>query len=101
MNILLTNDDGIHAEGLYAAAEALSELGNVTVVAPSKEQSAVSSKITVGAPLRYHEVMLHNKVKAYSVTGTPADCSKLGIAEICKEKPDIVVSGINHGSNTG
>ena len=101
MNILVTNDDGINAGGIFALAECLSDLGNVTVVAPTHEQSAVSSKITVHQPLRVHKIHLSDKFKSYSVTGTPADCIKIGLAELCTEKPDLVVSGINHGSNTG
>jgi 5'-nucleotidase len=101
MNILVTNDDGINAEGIFSLAECLSELGDVTVVAPTHEQSAVSSKITIHQPLRVQKLHLSEKFTSYSVSGTPADCVKLAIAELCKEKPDIVVSGINHGSNTG
>jgi len=101
MNILLTNDDGIYADGILEAAEELCLLGNVTVVAPSHEQSAVSSKITVHEPLRVNNVHISSKFKSYCVSGTPADCVKLAIAELCDEKPDLVVSGINQGSNTG
>lgn len=101
MNILLTNDDGVNADGIYAAAECLSELGSVTLVAPTHEQSAVSSKITVHKPIRVQKLHLSDKFTSYAVAGTPADCIKLGLAELCEVKPDIVVSGINHGSNTG
>ena len=99
--ILLTNDDGIQAEGLLAAADVLAKLGDLTIIAPEKEQSAVSHKITLHKPLRLKEHLLNSKHKAYSVSGTPADCVKIGINNLLKTKPDVLVSGINFGSNTG
>ena len=101
MNILLTNDDGIFADGIRVAAEILSTLGNVTIVAPSTEHSAVSSKITVNEPIRVKDIKLLKNVRSYSLTGTPADCVKFAISELYDTKPDVVVSGVNHGSNTG
>jgi len=100
MKILISNDDGIGAEGIFQLAEALSEIGDVTIVAPLIEQSAVGHSITMKVPLRIAEYNLRNKYIGYAVSGTPADCVKFGIKNILKTKPDIVVSGINHGSNT-
>lgn len=96
-NILITNDDGIRAPGLKAVAESLSAIGKVTVVAPEIEQSASSHSITLNRPLRindYGEGM-------FSVTGSPADCVIMAVYRIMKDKPDVVVSGINHGPNMG
>jgi len=100
MNILVSNDDGIDAEGIKQLAIALSEIGIVTVIAPKTEQSAVGHAITMKVPLRIHEYKFVNNIKAYAIEGTPADCIKIGIKNILDEKPDIIVSGINHGSNT-
>ncbi|MCB0280311.1 MAG: 5'/3'-nucleotidase SurE, partial [Calditrichaeota bacterium] len=97
MHILLSNDDGIYAEGLRAAAECLSEFAEVTIVAPDSEQSAVSSKITTSLPLRVHRYNISSKFESYAVNGTPTDCIKLALGVILDKKPDIVVSGINHG----
>lgn len=100
MKILVSNDDGIESEGIYVLAKALSEIGEVTVVAPHKEQSAVGHSITMMVPLRVYKYNKNNEFFGYAVTGTPADCIKMGIRNIMGETPDIVVSGINHGSNT-
>lgn len=100
MKILICNDDGIGSEGIYQLAEALDEIGEVMVVAPISEQSAVGHSITMKVPIRYGEYNIRNKFKGYAVEGTPADCVKFGIKNILKEVPDIVVSGINHGGNT-
>jgi len=100
LKILVTNDDGIDAPGIQVLAEALKELGEVTVVAPLKEQSAVGHGITMQIPLRVTKYQKNGKFFGYAVSGTPADCVKIGIRNILKEKPDLVVSGINHGSNT-
>lgn len=100
MKILVSNDDGIDAEGIKQLANALSEIGTVTVIAPKTEQSAVGHAITMKVPLRIYEHNFVNNIKAYAIEGTPADCIKIGIKNILKEKPDIIVSGINHGSNT-
>ena len=97
MDILLTNDDGINAEGIVALYGALSSIANVTVVAPDSEKSAVGHAITLSDPLR---VKLVGK-NQFAVSGTPADCVKLGIRTIMKKKPDLVISGINLGPNTG
>lgn len=100
MKILVCNDDGIGSEGIFQLADSLSEIGEVIVVAPISEQSAVGHSITMKVPLRYQEYTLRNNIKGYAVEGTPADCVKFGIKNILKEAPDIVVSGINHGANT-
>jgi 5'-nucleotidase len=95
--ILLTNDDGINADGLQALYKALKGVGEVTIVAPDSERSAVGHAITLSDPLRVKPI----EKDIYSTTGTPADCVKLAIRAILKQKPDIVISGINLGPNTG
>ncbi len=100
MKILVCNDDGIDSEGIYAIVESLKEIATVTVVAPLKEQSAVGHAITMQIPLRVTKSFKDGNFFGYAVNGTPADCIKIGIRNIMKEPPDLVVSGINHGSNT-
>ena len=100
MNILITNDDGIHAPGIFHLKNALEKIANVLVVAPETERSAVGHAITVSDPLRVYNVEKESKFFGYAVTGTPADCVKLAIKCLMTEKPDVVVSGINMGSNT-
>ena len=100
MRILIVNDDGIHFPGIVALAKAMSELGEVFVFAPDVERSAASNALTLGLPLRAKEVPFEVEgVKAFAVSGTPADCAKLGIDFLGPEKPDLVVSGINKGPN--
>ena len=101
MEILITNDDGIYAEGIYALAVAMQKLGNVTVVAPDTQRSAVGHAITIADPLRVVPAKRNGKFFGYAASGTPADCVKLGIKAIMKKKPDLVVSGINLGGNQG
>lgn len=101
MNILLTNDDGIFAPGIAAAYKELIKLGNVTVVAPSDRMSGAGHSITVFEPLACEKVRIENQFSGYSVNGSPADCVKLAIMELCPQRPDIVVSGINNGANVG
>lgn len=100
MNILLTNDDGIHAEGLWALEKALSREHQATVVAPDTERSAVGHSITLIHPLRVNRVQT-NGGWGHAVSGTPADCVKLAVLEILESRPDLVVSGINPGPNVG
>ncbi len=100
MKILVTNDDGIESLGIEALVKNLKEIGHVTVVAPLKEQSAVGHAITMQIPLRVTEFYKDGQLFGYAVNGTPADCVKMGIRNIMQDSPDIVVSGINHGSNT-
>jgi 5'-nucleotidase len=100
LKILISNDDGIDAVGIYILAQALKEIGDVTVVAPATEQSAVGHSITMKYPLRCNKFYKNGEFFGYAVDGTPADCIKMGVRNILKERPDIVISGINHGSNT-
>ena len=102
MKILIVNDDGIRAEGIRCLAEMAREFGQVWVVAPKEQCSAMSHRITVKNRLKVmKEDFPVDDVMAYSVTGTPADCVKIAIEHILPEKPDIVFSGINHGFNVG
>ncbi len=100
MRILVCNDDGIDSPGIYTLAESLKEIGEVTVVAPLKEQSAVGHAITMHYPLRVTKHFKNGSFFGHAVDGTPADCVKIGIRNLMKDPPDLVVSGINHGSNT-
>ncbi|MDP7565180.1 MAG: 5'/3'-nucleotidase SurE [Candidatus Marinimicrobia bacterium] len=100
-NILITNDDGIHASGIYALWEAMSQIGRVTVVAPNTEKSAVGHAITISDPIRIQEITRHGGFEGYSVNGTPADCVKVAFYSIMDDKPDLIVSGINMGANIG
>lgn len=100
-NILITNDDGIHASGIYALWEAMSKIGRVTVVAPNTEKSAVGHAITISDPIRIQEITRHGGFEGYSVNGTPADCVKVAFYSIMDDKPDLIVSGINMGANIG
>ena len=99
MRILLTNDDGILAPGLAALYRELTKIGHVDVVAPSTVQSATGHGITIRDPLTVRKIHVHNEFHGHSVTGRPADCVKLAVAELLDEKPDLVVSGINDGAN--
>jgi 5'-nucleotidase len=99
--ILLTNDDGIYAPGLAAMEHALRRLGEVCVVAPATEQSGVGHSITYQTPLIVKEVCFGTQHWGWAVEGSPADCVKLGVAEYCPRRPDLVVSGINGGLNVG
>ena len=100
MKILVTNDDGIDSVGIEKLVEALKTIGEVVVIAPLTEQSAVGHAITMKIPLRVTEHKKNSEFFGYAVDGTPADCVKIGIRNILKFVPDLVVSGINHGSNT-
>lgn len=100
MNILVTNDDGIDSQGIYALAMELRRIGTVHVVAPDRQQSAVGHALTVSSPLRATPFNREGELFGYAVTGTPADCVKLGISTLLDVRPDLVVSGINHGANT-
>ncbi len=98
--ILISNDDSIHAGGIKALVEVAKEIGEVIVVAPAAPQSAQSHAITISAPLRLKKSDVFEGVEAYTVNGTPVDCIKLANYVVLKDrKPDIVLSGINHGSN--
>jgi len=102
MRILVTNDDGIFAEGLWALVKGLKNIAQVIVVAPIREQSAVGTAVTLSQPLRVQKVsMIVPEVETYSVEGTPSDCVILALEKLIKNKVDLVVSGINHGLNLG
>ncbi len=98
--ILVTNDDGYDARGFNALIEAVRPLGKVIAVAPLEPQSGMSHAITVKHPLRIRKVEDNNGLEIYGINGTPADCVKLSINQILPKKPDLLVSGINHGSNS-
>ncbi|WP_029903887.1 5'/3'-nucleotidase SurE [Prevotella sp. 10(H)] len=97
--ILITNDDGYQAKGINELIESVKGLGEIIVVAPDGPRSGMSSAITSLQPLRIHLIKNEGDVRIYSCSGTPVDCVKLGISELAGKKPDIVLSGINHGSN--
>ncbi len=97
MKIVITNDDSIFSDGIRALEEELKKLGEVFVVAPDREKSAVSFGITTNEPLRIIEIDKNH----YAVTGTPVDCVYLAVKVILDEKPDLLISGINHGANLG
>ena len=102
MRILLTNDDGVYAPGLQALRRELLALGEVTVVAPAGEQSAVGHSITLLTPLIVQEVLDESqRPMGWAVEGRPADCVKLALMELLPEPPDLLVSGLNAGSNAG
>lgn len=97
--ILVTNDDGIHAHGVHRLIDYLSELGEVVCVCPDGPRSGQSMAITVNDALRITRVEDYNGAKMYKTNGTPVDCVKLAMYEVLERRPDIVVAGINHGSN--
>ena len=95
--VLVTNDDGIHAAGLSALADALGDLGEVFVIAPDREQSAVGHALTLHRPLRAERI----GERRFSVNGTPSDCVNLGVLGLLREAPALVMAGINQGANLG
>jgi 5'-nucleotidase len=97
--ILITNDDGVSAPGIMNLVEAVKDLGKVIVVAPDKPQSGMGHAITIGHPLRLHKVHVFGDIEAYACTGTPVDCVKLAVDKVLHRKPDLCLSGINHGAN--
>ncbi len=104
MKILISNDDGIYANGIRALVEHLSNCYDIYVIAPDTERSAAGHSITLNSPLRVKEVeALYGSKRAWAVSGTPGDCVKMGVNAILEEqeKPDLVISGINHGPNLG
>ena len=99
--ILVTNDDGINAPGLKNLVNMMYKVGDVVVVAPDSPKSATSQSITINSPLYVSRCYNHSNAKLeYQLSGTPADCIKFGVNELLKKKPDLCVSGINHGSNS-
>jgi 5'-nucleotidase len=102
MDILLTNDDGVHAPGLLALREALARLGEVTVAAPAHERSAVSHALSLNRPIpEPRRVPLRGRGTVVAIDGTPVDCIKFALDRVCRARPGLVVSGINPGLNTG
>ncbi len=101
MKILLTNDDGYNAPGILALYEVLNAAHEVLLIAPDREKSAVSHGISLNQPMRINKITLDSGKKGYGITGTPADCVKLGLFELCPSPPDLIISGINPGCNTG
>src|SRR5690242_10876158 len=97
MRFLVTNDDGLHAHGIECLVEAVQPLGDVTVVAPDREQSATSHSLTLHHPLR----PVRRGDRRWQVDGTPTDCVMLALEALMPERPDFVLSGINHGQNMG
>ena len=100
-NILIVNDDGIQSPGVEALALAMDSIGSITIVAPDQEQSAKSHSITLNDPIRLRSVNLKRGLRGWSVKGTPVDCAKIALKSLFKKKPDLLVSGINLGSNLG
>src|SRR5678815_4180083 len=97
--ILITNDDGVTAPGILNLVEAVKDMGKIVVVAPDKPQSGMGHAITIGQPLRLHKIHSIENVETWSCTGTPVDCVKLAVDKVLHRKPDICLSGINHGAN--
>ena len=97
--ILITNDDGYSAPGIRALVRAAKDIGDVVIVAPDKPQSGMGHAITVSATLHINEIEIEGE-KGYSCSGTPVDCVKIAVNKIIKKKPDLILSGINHGSNS-
>lgn len=99
--ILVCNDDGIFSNGIKALADIADEFGDVEIIAPDRQQSAVGHSITISTPLRARSFRIDDRFNGQAVSGTPADSVKLAHNQLLKRKPDLVVSGINHGSNAG
>ena len=101
MRILVTNDDGIQSPGLHALVRALRGWGEVWVIAPDREQSAVGHAITLSEPIRLFPWTIEGANHTFAISGTPADCVKLALTELMPARPDLVLSGVNRGENTG
>ncbi|MCC6720621.1 MAG: 5'/3'-nucleotidase SurE [Bacteroidia bacterium] len=98
--ILVCNDDGISAPGIAALVNSMKQIGQVVVVAPDSPQSGTGHAITMNHPLRMERVHLFDDIPAYQCSGTPVDCVKLAVDKVLHRRPDLLVSGINHGSNS-
>ena len=98
--ILITNDDGISAKGIASLIEAARPFGDLHVLAPDKPQSGMGHAITLHDPIRLFKSKLYPGIEAYACSGTPVDCVKLGIFELLGAKPDLILSGVNHGENS-
>jgi len=101
LRILVSNDDGIHSQGILALARALSRIAHVTVVAPEREQSTMGHALTLHKPVRIFHVGSEKNLELWATSGTPADCVYVGIRYVMKQRPDFVISGINRGVNVG
>lgn len=99
--VLITNDDGVHAPGLFHLWQALKLVADVTIVAPANEQSGVGLALTTRQPIHLERVNHFPEANAWKATGTPADCVKLGLSVVLDRPPDILISGINRGTNSG
>ncbi|NLS12827.1 5'/3'-nucleotidase SurE [Vibrio sp. SM6] len=98
LSILLSNDDGVHAQGIHALADALRDLADITIVAPDRNRSGASNSLTLEQPIRVQQIAPN----VYSVQGTPTDCVHYALNELMKDAlPDLVLTGINHGANLG
>jgi 5'-nucleotidase len=98
--ILVTNDDGIFAPGITALVKIASKFGDIVVVAPDKPQSGMGHAITINSTLRIQRSHYHKALMEFSCSGTPVDCVKMAVNHVLKKRPDLVISGINHGSNS-
>lgn len=98
--ILVVNDDGIHAKGLDALVEVAKKFGNVMVVAPTEGQSGMAHALTIKIPIRVHKISEMPELKIYTCNGTPVDCVKMAINRLLPRQPDLLLTGINHGSNS-
>lgn len=98
--ILISNDDGITAPGIRALVNSVKDLGEVVVVAPDSPQSAMGHAVTISKPLRLEETNHFEGIKSFQCSGTPADCVKIAVDKVLHRKPDLLLSGINHGSNS-
>lgn len=98
--IFVTNDDSLHAKGIASLIEVAQQFGEVVVIAPDKPQSGMGHAITIAHPIRLSRSDLFDGIEAYSCSGTPVDCVKLGVYEVLHRKPDLILSGINHGLNS-
>ena len=101
MKILVTNDDGIFSSGIFALWDIAKEFGDVNVIAPASEKSAVGHSITISNPLYVNQIEREDGFKGIAVSGTPSDCVKIGIKSLLPFRPDLILSGINIGSNLG
>jgi 5'-nucleotidase len=101
LKILVTNDDGIYSSGIFSLWNIAKEFGDINVIAPISEKSAVGHGITISKPLYVKQIERNNGFKGLAVSGTPADCVKIGVKSLLASSPDLILSGINIGSNLG
>ena len=97
--ILITNDDGYQSKGIKSLLDSVKDLGKIVLVAPDRPQSGMGHAISVNKPIRCYKTAIFSSINAYCCTGTPVDCIKMGLFLLKGEKPDLILSGINHGSN--